>query len=148
MKKIITLTLSIVFFAATSFANNGEVNHSSTDNFADTHNSVESVNWMNTGKYDKAIFIENGIRNEAFYTTQGDLVGTFKNVAFDKLPKSGLQTITSKYTYPTYELVDCISFENTDGDVTYFISMNTDTEKLVLEISQYGAVTVFSKQKK
>lgn len=148
MKKFITLTLSIVFFAATSFANNGEVSHSSTDNFADSYNGVSSVNWVNTGKYDKAIFTENGVKNEVFYTTQGDLVGIFKNVAFDKLPKSGLQTITTKYTYPAYELADCISFENTDGDVTYFISMNTDTEKLILEISQYGAVTVFSKQKK
>jgi hypothetical protein len=149
MKKFITLTLAIALIGTSAFAdNNKQTRINGIYHFNEAYNYVSNAIWSTDGKFDKAIFMDNGIKNEVFYTKEGDLVGKSTPYAFDKLPKSALQTITTKYTFPAYELSDCIAFENADGDTTYFISMNTEKEKLVLEISQFGSVSVFSKEKK
>jgi hypothetical protein len=149
MKKFITLTLAIVFIGTTAFADtNNKASYSSTTNFYAQHSDASDISWSSDGKFDKASYMENGVKSEAFYTTDGELVGISKNFAFDKLPKSALQTITTKFTYPSFSLENCIAFENTDGDTTYFISMNGEKENLILEVSQYGAVSVFSREKK
>lgn len=66
--------------------------------------------------------------------------------AFDKLPKAALQTITTKYTYPEFQLEDIIQFENAEGETSYFVSMDNADMKIVLEIPAFGQVSVFSKE--
>lgn len=99
-------------------------------------------------KFEKVSFLENGIKKEVFYTHDGELIGATKTFAFDKLPKSALQTITTKYTYPEFQLEDCIEFTNATGETSYFISMEKVNQKLVLEISEAGSVSIFSKESK
>ncbi|MFN3667642.1 MAG: hypothetical protein ACK4S0_15880, partial [Sediminibacterium sp.] len=96
--------------------------------------------------YEKVSFMENGIKKEVFYTHQGELIGSAKAFAFDKLPKAALQTITTKYTYPEFQLEDIIEFENAEGETSYFVSMDKSDVKIVLEITTYGQVSVFSKE--
>lgn len=149
MKKFITFTLAVLFIGTSAFAdNNKKIRYNGSSHFNEVFSHVSDVLWSTDGKIEKAVFMENGIKNEVFYTNQGELIGKSTTFAFDKLPKMALQTITTKYTYPTYELEDCIAFENSDGDVSYFIAMNKNNERLVLEISQYGVVSLFSKEKK
>jgi hypothetical protein len=61
-------------------------------------------------KFDKVTFQLNNETVNAFYDKDGDLIGTSKTVNFEKLPKSALETLTTKYTYPEFQLKECIEF--------------------------------------
>lgn len=149
MKKLFILTLAVIALGTSAFADtNKKTSYNGSNHFASTYTKAKEVNWTSDSKFEKASFLENGIKKEVFYTPQGELIGTTKTFAFDKLPKSALQTITTKYTYPDYKLEDCIAFENAEGETSYFISMEKANMKLVLEISIFGQVSIFSKEAK
>ena len=86
--------------------------------------------------------------NEKVYYKRGEVIGKSINVDFDKLPKDAIYVITSKFTFPTYSLKECIEFTDTYGDKKYFVSMNSAKDQLVLYISIDGEVSIASRIKK
>lgn len=149
MKKLLILTSAVIALGTSAFADtNKKTSYNGAGHFKSTFTAATEVNWSTDANFEKVSFLENGIKKEVFYTHQGELIGSAKTFAFDKLPKSALQTITTKYTYPEFQLQDVIEFENADGDHTYFVSMDNANMKIVLEISVYGQVTIFSKEAK
>lgn len=151
MKKLFILTLAVIALGTSAFAadNNKKLSFKGASHFTYAFNDVKEVSWTSEeDKFEKASFVRGGVQTDVFYTPQGELIGTSKTFAFDKLPKTALYTITTKYTYPTYQLQECIEFINANGDVNYYLSMDKADEKLVLEINKYGNVSVFSKERK
>lgn len=93
--------------------------------------------------------IKNDEKNSGkVYYKQGEIIGTSTNFDFDKLPKDAIYLITSKYTFPTYSLKECIEFTDAYGDKKYFVSMNSAKDQLILDISNDGEVNVASRIKK
>ena len=149
MKKLFILTLALVTLGTSAFADtNKKTSYNGARHFTSTYTGAKEISWSADTKFEKVSFLENGIKKEVFYTHQGELIGATKSFAFDKLPKGAIQTITTKYTYPEYQLEDIIEFENAEGETSYFVSMNKSDKKLVLEISTYGQVSIFSKEAK
>jgi len=149
MKKLIILTLAVIALGTSAFADtNKKTSYNGASHFSSTFTTAKEVNWSADAKFEKVSFLENGIKKEVFYTHKGELIGSAKAFAFDKLPKSALQTITTKYTYPEFQLEDVIQFENAEGETSYFVSMDNADMKIVLEISAFGQVSVFSKEVK
>lgn len=147
MKKLFILTLALIALGTSAFANTDKkTSYNGASHFTSTYTGAKEVSWSADANYEKVSFMENGIKKEVFYTHQGELIGSAKAFAFDKLPKAALQTITTKYTYPEFQLEDIIEFENADGETSYFVSMDKSDLKLVLEITTYGQVSVFSKE--
>lgn len=147
MKKLFILTLALIALGTSAFANTDKkTSYNGASHFTSTYTGAKEVSWSADAKYEKVSFMENGIKKEVFYTHQGELIGSAKAFAFDKLPKAALQTITTKYTYPEFQLEDIIEFENAEGETSYFVSMDKSDLKLVLEITTYGQVSVFSKE--
>lgn len=83
-----------------------------------------------------------------FYNKQGEFIGATSQMDFDKIPKEAIQEITTRYTFPTYSLKDCIKYTDVYGETNYFISMNSAKEKMILAINEEGAVSVVSRIKK
>jgi len=83
-----------------------------------------------------------------YYSQEGELIGSTRYQDFDKLPKNAIKTITSKYTFPEYKLQECILFTNEINEVSYYVSMTTEKDYLVLAISEYGDVSFFSNTRK
>ena len=149
MKKIFILTLALVALGTSAFADtNKKTSYNGAGHFNSTFTAAKEVSWSADAKFEKVSFLENGIKKEVFYTHQGELIGTTKAFAFDKLPKAALQTITTKYTYPVFQLEDVIQFENAEGEISYFVSMDKTDAKIILEISTSGQVSTFSKESK
>ncbi|MFN3665620.1 MAG: hypothetical protein ACK4S0_05645 [Sediminibacterium sp.] len=147
MKKLFILTLALIALGTSAFADtNKKVSYNGASHFTSNYTGAKEVSWSADANYEKVSFMENGIKKEVFYTHQGELIGSAKAFAFDKLPKAVLQTITTKYTYPEFQLEDIIEFENAEGETSYFVSMDKSDMKLVLEITTYGQVSVFSKE--
>lgn len=147
MKKLFILTLAVIALGTSAFADtNKKTSYNGASHFKSTFTAAKEVNWTADANFEKVSFLENGIKKEVFYTHQGELIGAAKAFAFDKLPKNALQTITTKYTYPEFQLEDVIQFENAEGETSYFVSMEHTDMKIVLEISAFGQVSVFSKE--
>lgn len=112
--------------------------------FASSFANAENVTWNSNGKFDQATFILNNEKVTAYYDTYGALVGTTKNVAFDKLPKAAIESLVSTFTFPEYSLKDCIEFTNADGIKKFYTSFESDDTTVMLEISENGRVDVFT----
>ena len=90
----------------------------------------------------------NNTKSQDFYNRQGEFIGATSQMDFDKLPKDAIQEITTKFTFPTYNLKECIIYTDAYGETNYFISMSSAKEKMILAINEDGDVSVVSRIKK
>jgi hypothetical protein len=140
MKKLFILALIAIATGTSAFASVSNA----TTHFATAFSDAKNVSWISNGKFDKVTFDLNNETITAFYNEDGDLIGTSKKVSFDKLPKAALETITTRYTFPDYQIVECIEFSSENGEKEYYTSFSTDDSIVVLEIMENGRVSVFS----
>lgn len=150
MKKLFITALIAIAAASSSFAAPNKVNSNLNDHFTSTFSNAKNVSWKSYSyaRFDKVSFVLDNEKVNAFYNREGELLGTSKNMAFDKLPKNAITTITTKYTYPEYQVQECIEFVNSDNEKSYFVSFEKSKESLVLAISETGIVNIFSITKK
>jgi bisphosphoglycerate-independent phosphoglycerate mutase (AlkP superfamily) len=145
MKKLFILALIAIATGTSAFAGPSS---KVSNHFASLFNEAKNVSWKSTEDYDKVSFVLNNEKVEAFYNSDEELIGTSKTMAFDKLPKAALEIITTKYTYPAYQLTDCIAFNDANSGTNYYVSMKKAKETIVLKITPAGIVSVFSKTRK
>ncbi|NCI49595.1 hypothetical protein GWC95_06660 [Sediminibacterium roseum] len=143
MKKFFIAALAALAIGTTAFAGPSTVKTKVQNHFASSFSKAQDVTWTSNGKFQQVSFVLNKEKVTAYYDVYGDLVGTTKNLAFDKLPKSAIEYITSTYTFPDYQLKECIEFVNADNDKKYFASFETEEGTVVLEINENGRVEVF-----
>lgn len=148
MKKLFITALIAVAIGTSAFANPATVNHKILYSFGNDFKGAENVSWKVTDQFAKASFVYDETKMEAFYNLDGELIGTSKVFPLNKLPKSALKTITKKYPYPPYKLGECIEFLYPDGEKDYFLSFSTNNEKLVLQVTPVGDVSVYKKTEK
>lgn len=148
MKQLFIMALLAIATGTSAFAGPNTISTKVNEHFSASFKNAKNVNWKTDNKFDKASFVIDGKKVQAFYDEFGDLIGTSKTYDFDKLPKSAIETITTKYTYPDYQLKDCIEFVSGGNETNYYISMARKNETVVLEITTGGMVSVFAKMKK
>lgn len=148
MKKFFLLALVAIATGTSAFADPATISTKALKHVAASYKNATDITWTTTDAFSKISFSLGEEKVETFYTTDGDLIGTTKTMAFDKLPKAAIETIVTKYTYPQYQLKDCIQFTGTGNDNNYYISLSAPNENIVLEISKSGSVRVFSKTRK
>lgn len=148
MKKLFITALAAIAIGTSAFAAPASVSKYVTANFAASFAKAKNVTWKSNEQFDMVSFVIDNEQLNAFYGTDGELIGTSKTFAFDKLPKAALETITTKYTFPDYQLQDCIEFVNSANEKNYYVSFGKKNESVVLEINRSGIVSVFSKTKK
>lgn len=140
MTAFLALAIGTSSFAAT---NEKTISYKATIHFSDAFKNAKNVTWKSEPRFDKATFVMDGVTVSAFYDSYGELIGTSKPFAFDKLPKAAIETITTKYTYPSYQLKDCIEFENANGEKNYYVSFDKNNKTLVVEINRVGILSLF-----
>lgn len=148
MKKIFALALIALATTTTAFADPNSVSTKVLSHVATSFKQATNISWVANDRFDKISFTLNNEKVDAFYNTYGELIGTSKTMAFDKLPKAAIETITTKYTFPKFQLKDCIQFTGADNEANYYVSMDADYETLVLEISKNGSVKIFNRARK
>lgn len=143
MKKLFITALAAIAIGTSAFAGPST---SVKDHFARNFSKAENVSWKSTDEFDRASFIVNNESVNVFYDKSGALIGTSKKVAFDKLPKDAIETITTKYTFPEFQVKECIQFTNNSNDTNYYVSLDNKGETVVLEINKKGTVSIFAGQ--
>jgi hypothetical protein len=148
MKKLFILALIAIATGTSAFAGPSLISTKVSEHFTASFSKAKNVSWNTNSKFDQVTFQLNNETLNAFYDKDGSLIGTSKSVNFEKLPKSALETLTTKYTYPNYQLKECIEFVSATNEKNYYVSFDKKDEKIVLEITKSGVVSLFDRTKK
>jgi opacity protein-like surface antigen len=146
MKKLFIAALFVVATAGSAMA--ADVNKVSSrvkNSFEARFGNPADVSWKAYENYLKAGFTIAGERVEAFFGADGELIGTSRAVEFKQLPLNAIQKIQKDYA--DYKVTEAIEFDR-DGEKSFYVALSNDSKKQVLEVSLYGAVSVFKKEAK
>ncbi len=145
MKKIFLTTMIAAFVSAQLFAADvAKVSYRVLASFESQFADATDVSWTVTDQYSKAKFTIEGEKVEAFFNSSGDIIGTSRKTDLKRLPLNAIQKI--KKNYGKYKVTETIEFEF-NGDRKYFVSVENDTDRKILEVSLYGEVSIFDKNK-
>ncbi len=141
MKKILLSSIILVTLVTSAFSSTGsKTNNKAMANLEAHYAGAKDVFWTVRDNFEKASFTLGSEKMEVYYDAYGDLIGSTKTMAFDKLPKSALDILTTDYTFPAYQLTDCIEYTDADNNSTFYISFDSNNRKIVLSVSTLGAV--------
>lgn len=145
MKKLFFAALFAIAVASSAFAGPGNVNVRVLNNFNAAFKNATGTTWSAAGNYAKATFIHNNIRTEAFYNTEGELIGTSKGISMDEIPVKAKRTFAKKFD--GYTVKEAILFEGAD-ETAYFISADNDTGSVIVKVGENDQVSIFKNTKK
>lgn len=154
MKKIIIATFAVVLFSASAKASGKShklfvpsVIESSFDvNFPDGSNPT----WSLDEQFMKATFIQNSVTENAYFSSDGDLIATTKAATFSDLPEKAQRHINEKYQ--DYKVQETILFIDNDPEtessiysipdteINYFVSLTNGKENVILNVNKNGDV--------
>ena len=146
MKKLFIAALIVIAAGSSAFAMDAtKVNYKVKKNFEIQFAGAENVTWSARESFVKASFTLLDENIEAFFDTDGELVGVSRKVSLRTLPLSAIQQI--KKNYGSYKITDSIEFDQ-NGDKSYYLSLEDGNKKQILEVSLYGNVNVYKGARK
>jgi hypothetical protein len=146
-KSIFGLALIGVFISASSFKGGGEekINQQVLTSFQQEFKGATGVKWVAGNELDKAGFVLNESRVEAYFRHDGEFVGSVRNLLYNNLPLVVIKSITDRFNdAPVYEILEF----NMNGDTFYYMTVETAAKKLQVKVSQSGDLTVVKRLKK
>lgn len=148
MKKILIAALMAVLVGSSAFAADtkdaAKVSYRAKSNFEAHFSGATNITWTQREHYTKVSFTLAGQPVEAFFSLEGELMGSSRAIEFSKLPLEAIQTIQKKYS--TYTVSESIEF-NEGGEKSYFVSLADGNKKQILQVSLYGSVSVYNGRK-
>jgi len=147
MKKLFTAAvLCSVLLVNTAFANKNEnVNTDVESAFKKEFTQAKEVSWQKTEAYYKATFKLNGETVNAYYNTDGSMLGIVHNMLSTQLPIN-LQT-SLKREYENYWITDLFEYSRTDSN-GYFITVENADQVITLQSTNGSSWSTYSKSKK
>ena len=147
MKKLFTAAvLCSVLLVNTAFANKNEnVNTDVESAFKKEFTQAKEVSWQKTDAYYKATFKLNGETVNAYYNTDGSMLGIVHNMLSTQLPIN-LQT-SLKREYENYWITDLFEYSRTDSN-GYFITVENADQVITLQSTNGSSWSTYSKSKK
>lgn len=145
MKNLFIAAILVVATTASAFAKDvtGRENEKSKINF--NFKNATNVKWTTTQEYTKAAFELYDSKMEVFYNNDGEMIAKSVQVSVDDMPLSAKRSIAKKFN--DYTISEVIKMETTE-DGAYYVSAENDKEKLILQVSEAGLVSVFNKTAK
>lgn len=139
MKKLFISALLAATLATSAFAADGKVDYYVLTNFKVQFENASDVKWSAGKDYMKAAFSLNNERMEAFYNTNGELIGTTKSADLNNLPIKAKRAFAKKME--GYTVKEAIRFEGID-ESAYYISAENEKGSVILKIDDKGFVTI------
>ena len=136
MKKIIlSLSLLLTTGAAVVFAAEKKTDPRVQELFKKEFAGAESVQWSTVNGYEKASFVFGGHRAEAYFTTEGELAGSVRDLFYDQLPLAVMKAVDKRFEGA--DILDVRELANTEG-TSYKLVIETKYKKYNLTMSSNG----------
>ncbi|RFM28899.1 hypothetical protein [Deminuibacter soli] len=144
MKKIILAAIIAISLTATAFA--GTTNDKVSTTFKKAWPAASITSWKVNGMITTISFTVDNLNMQAFYDEEGNFMGTSRPVQLTELPAAAQTTIKDKYQ--DYTATEAIEMNSTTAGFNYYVSLEKDTQKLILQVAQDGSVKTFKKLRK
>ncbi|MES1218964.1 MAG: hypothetical protein ABUT20_25885 [Bacteroidota bacterium] len=147
MKKLILgLSMMIAIGVSSAFANDElKVSDKVLSSFGKDFTLAKNVQWREEGGYIKARFTVSDMLIEAYYTADGEFIGSARNLLFEQLPLSVIREFNQRYDEAS--VLNVLEVTNSEG-TSYRIWLEKDNKKIKLNASSAGEITVVEKVKK
>lgn len=142
MKKFLLAALLFATAATTAIASNKDYKAVSNLLKRDFP-AASNISYKEGKDFTTVNFVWNNQRLQAFYDHEGNKIGTSRAIQLDALPMKAYQAIQEKYA--GYTATEAIEMDYVQQEVYYYVSLQNEKQKLILQISSYGEVSVFKK---
>lgn len=146
MKRVFILCAGLLVAGAAMATVPPKVNAGVNAAFAREFKNVTNLNWVRVGEFNEAIFDWNGVKSQAFFSEDGSLVAFAQNVDLTALPEKAINTVKAKYS--KYTITEVSKIEHANEGTRYYVALENDSKKIILESDNSGCVTVFKKSNK
>jgi len=143
MKKLIIATA--MFISLSAFANEEKVSSRVLYAFQTEFTTATEVEWKASSDYYVASFSMNGQRVNAYYNTDGNLMGITRNITSAQLPVA-LQN-SMKKNYSGYWISNLFEVANNEG-TSYYVTLESGSKKIVLQSSNGSDWSTYKKDRK
>ena len=144
-RSIIVFSAILLVITATAFVGAKPGGNPAEATFQKEFNGATNVQWTEGKDVISATFILSDSRIIAYFTNDGELLGTARNVLFNQLPLAVVKEINNRYgNAPIADIT-----EYTSGLQTYYaMYVDTPTKHLKIKITSEGDVAVEKRAKK
>lgn len=144
MKKLFVV-LSL-FAATASFAADPDpVTEEAKKTFKKEFPGASLISWTNAGDYYKAVFLYDGYRSEAYFTPEGELQGSARNIFYNQLPLAVTKAVEKRFTKP--EVISISELTSANG-TQYLIRLEDGTKSYRVQYDSGGNSIGFERLKK
>jgi hypothetical protein len=140
---ILLLSISLTGFAASPAEKIPSFKGS--ENFISAFPQATDVECKVTGEFTEVTFNWQGLKLQAFYDKEGNLAATSRPISIDNLPLT--VQLNLKRQYAGYIFEQAIEFDETDNNLSYYITVIGAKASYLLRISADGTLSVFKKMK-
>ena len=145
-KTLIALSLVLTVTAATAFAGSPDpVSEEVKTAFKKEFPGAELIAWANAGEYIKATFIFSGYRSEAYFSEEGELYGSARNIFYSQLPLAVTQSVEKRYTGA--DVIEVSEITNGNG-TRYLLRLDSQKRKYKVQYDAGGNLLDVEKIKK
>jgi hypothetical protein len=147
MKKIILgLSMLMAIGVTSAFANEDlKVSDKVLSSFGKDFTFAKNVQWREEGDYLKARFTISDMLTEAYYSKDGQFVGSARTLSFAQLPLSVIHEFNKDYKEES--VMSILEITNSEG-TSYRIWLEKDNKKIKLNATSSGEVSILEKAKK
>ncbi len=149
MKKIImavlfATTTTVAAFAGEQLPANGKVLQS----FYTLFEKAEKVNWSEVQETDihHANFEYNGEKLDAYFNTDGEMLATTRYISSKQLPLAASMALREYFA--GYEMMPQAIEYTGQGATSYYVTLASSRQDLVIKVDTNGGTSVFKKIKK
>lgn len=147
MKKTILATAMMLMAGLTvAFAKDNEgVNNQIATSFSKDFTSATNISWSIEKNFTKATFTLNNQVMFAFYSEEGNLIATARNILSQQLPINLLKSV--RKDYGNYWISDLFEIDK-DGQTSYYVTLENGDETLILKSNGFGEWSTYKRAKK
>lgn len=141
MKKFIIAAFTVITLTASAFAadNNDKTLHL----FKAAYPGATNVHYKTTSELVSISFVLDSTRMQAFYNNEGEQIAVSRVIDLQKLPLHAQTTISQKFNgYTTTEVIEMN--HSTEG-TAYYVSLVNNSQKVIVQVTVGGEVSVFKK---
>ena len=147
MKKLIVLSSLLLALVSSSFAS-GTIAFAGENHFKKTYAAATNVTYKQVNEFTEVNFTLNGEKLQAFYDEEGNLVATSKHILIAQLPQAAQDCLKSD-KYKDFDVTEVIQYEQADNAThSYYINLENDKQKVILNVTAKGSISVFKKSRK
>lgn len=145
-KTILALSMMIAIGTSSAFANEDlKVNQKVLSSFGKDFTFAKNVKWDEERGYLKARFTVSDMLIEAYYTPEGELVGSARTLLFNQLPLSVIREFNRNYKEES--VLSVLEVINSEG-TSYRIWLEEGNKRIKLNASSDGEINIAEKIKK